>query len=376
MNYSVYPTHDTTIYERSPTRNSGIDQIIEILKNVPNIPDPEDGFFWEGIYNSRILIKFDTQELTRLVNSGVIARNANYYLSLKAVDAVNVPIEYTLDVYAVSQSWDNGQGHYFDYPQITTGASWVYRDGFYGGTGTRWVKQSLAAGTTASYATVQGGGTWYTGSNFYASQSFNYAQTPDIRIPVTNIVHQWLSGSIANNGFIIKKTDQDEKSITYTGNIKFFGRDTHTIYIPKLEATWDDSTFTNTGSLQEVSSEYSIGIPNIKKQYKSKSKEVFRVVARDKYPQLTYSTTNDYLQFKRLPVSTYYAIQDTVTEDFIINFDENSTRLSIDQNGSFFRIDMRTFLPERFYKILFKVVKNNGFEEDIIDDGFYFKVMR
>jgi hypothetical protein len=376
MNYSFYPVYDTTIYEKSSIRNAGIDQILELIKNVPNIPDPEDGYYWDGVYNSRILIKFDTNEINGLINKGKIPSNSRFYLSLKGTRAVNVPISYSLDVFAVSQSWDNGRGHYNDYPEITTGTSWRYRDGYYLGDGTLWVTGSLSSGTTASYSTVAGGGTWYTGSEFYASQTFDYASTPDIRVDVSNIVRQWLSGSIDNNGFIVKKPDNIEASDDYTGNIRFFSKDTHTIYIPKLEAVWDDSVFESTSSLSEIVDDYSVYISNIKKEYRTSSKETFRVVARDRYPSLDYSNSSNYLNFKRLPTSSYYAIQDSVTDDYIIPFDTGSTRMSIDSEGNYFKIDMRTFLPERYYKIVLKVVTDGGDSEDIIDEGFYFKVVR
>lgn len=375
MYYSIYPTYDTTIYEKDSRRNSGIDQILELIKFVPNSPD-KNGFYYDGIYNSRILIKFDINNLSSLVNSGRVSKTSKYYLSLKATEASDLPIIYDIDVYAVSQSWDNGVGHYNDYPEITEGASWVYRNGYYLGTGTPWISSSYSTGTTGSYATTQGGGTWYTGSNYYATKNFDNVDIPDIRIEVTNIVHQWLSGSIENNGFIVKRTEADELSSDYKGELKFFGRDTHTIYVPKLEAVWDDSNLSGTGSLDEVGEDFALFVSNIKKSYRTNSKYRFRVKARDRYPTLTYSNTNNYLDFKRLPTSSFYAIQDSTTDDFIIPFDTGSTRLSVDANGNYFNVDMNTFLPERFYKIVFKIQKDGGFTEHIVDDGFYFKVVR
>jgi hypothetical protein len=375
MNYAIYPTHDTTLYERSVRRNSGIDQIIELIKFVPSVPD-KDGFYYDSIYNSRILMKFDTNHLSGLIANGTVSRTSKYYLNLKATQASDLPVDYTIDIYAVSQSWANGLGHYNDYPEITEGASWKYRNGYYRGSGLEWINNTYSPGTTGSYATNKGGGTWYTGSNFYATKTYNYPITPDIRINVTSIIHSWLSGSIPNNGFVIKRTDEDEQDSDYRGEIKFFSKDTHTIYIPKLEAVWDDSTFTSTGSLQEVDTDFTVGIPNIKKSFKTNSKYRFRIDARDRYPRITYSTSSNYLDFKRLPTTSYYAIQDSLTDDFIIPFDTGSTRLSIDSKGSFFNVDMNALLPERFYKIVLKVVMEGGFVEHIVDDGFYFKVLR
>lgn len=375
MYYAIYPINDTTIYEKHPRRNSGIDQIIELIKFVPSVPD-ENGFFYDGTYNSRILMKFDIDHMSNLINSGRVSRTSKFYLSLKATEASDLPIEYNLDIYAVSQSWENGLGHYNDSPEITTGASWTYRNGYYGGDGIPWITSSYSVGTTGSFATVEGGSTWYTGSEYYATQNFNYSPTPDIRVDVSSIVHKWLSGSIDNNGFIIKRTESDELDSNYKGNIKFFGRDTHTVYIPKLEAVWDDSNLEGTSSLNEVSDEFSLFISNIRENYRSNTRYKFRVKARDKYPTLDYSTTNNYLQFKRLPTSSFYAVQDSITDDYIIPFDTGSTRLSVDSTSNYFNLDMNAFLPERFYKIIFKVQKDGGYMEHIIDEGFYFKVVR
>jgi hypothetical protein len=375
MYHAIYATRDTTLYEKNPRRNAGIDQVLELLKYVESVPD-ENGFYYDGTYNSRILIKFDIDHLKNLIASNTVSRTSKYYLSLKATDASELPIDYNIDVFAVSQSWDNGVGHYNDYPEITTGASWTYRNGYYDGNGLTWINNSFSTATTGSFSTNSGGGTWYTGSQYYATQNFNYVKNPDIRINVSNIVKKWLSGSIPNNGFIVKRTSADEFSTDFKGTIRFFSTDTHTIYIPKLEMVWDDSNISMSGSLPEVSDDFQLFVSNINKNYKTNSKYKFRIKSRDKYPTLDYTTTNNYLNFKRLPTSSYYAIQDSVTEDYIIPFDTGSTRLSIDSEGNYFNINMNSFLPERFYKIVFRVLKDGGFTEHIIDEGFYFKVIR
>ena len=64
-----------------------------------------------------------------------------------------------------------------------------------------------------------------------------------MRMDVTDITKKWLSSSIANEGFIVKRSgsignldsNTDEGSTSRLGNFAFFSRDTHTIYQPKLE---------------------------------------------------------------------------------------------------------------------------------------------
>lgn len=372
MYYSLYPKYDTTLYENHPNRNSGIDQIVELNKIVSNTPDP-DGFYWDATTNSRILMQFDTVRLASLISQGAITGSATYYLSLRATEAAELPISYSLEVAPVSQSWSNGQGHYNDYPEITEGASWSYRDGYYQGNGTLWITGSLSAGTTASNASVVGGGTWYTGSTYVVTQSFDYVDVPDIRINVTDIVNHWLDGDIPNNGFIIKRLSADENSNTHLGSIKFFGKDTHTIFTPRLEAVWDDSVFV-TGSLQEISGDYTVYFPNIKQSYRNSGKTKIRLIAREEFPRLTYATSSNYLDIKRFPTSSYYAIQDSVTNDFIIPFDTGSTVISCDTQGNYFYLNMNSFSTERYYKIVVKTVDSDQVEV-ITDGGFYFKVV-
>jgi|GEM_PF-1067331 len=373
MIYSIYPTHDATLYEKYSKRNTGIDQILELDKTLPNVPD-SDGNYWDSIYNSHILIKFDIPYLKRLIQNNTVKRTAKFYLNLKATEANELPIDYTLYAHPVAKNWVNGQGCLNDSPEITTGTSWEYTDGYFFGQGSKWISGSFLTGTTGSYYTKQGGATWFTSSA--CSHSFDYVSIPDMRMDVTSIVHQWLSGSIPNYGFIVKHSNSLERDTTYVGTLKFFGRDSHTIYLPKLEATWNDATFLNTGSLSEVSDNFTVHISNIKKQYRSESKEIFRVVARDINPPMTYATSSRFLEVKTLPTSSYYAIQDYMNTDYIIPFNTDATQLSIDSKGSHFRLDMNTFLPERYYKIVIKTIQQGGLVEQIFDDGYYFRVVR
>lgn len=351
MQYNIFAQRDASLYEIYPTRNTGRDSILELTKIAC-------GSLYEGNsygvnYNSRILIQFNINELT---NVG-ISQNAKYYLNLRCAESSELPYEYTIYTYPVSQSWDVGIGNYNSTPPITEDVSWTYRINK-GSTQTAW---------SAS------GGTYYTSS--VASQSFAFAE-PDIRIDVTDIVKQWLSGSIPNNGFIIKRSDADETSGDILGSLKFFSVDTNTIYIPKLEAVWDDSTF-NTGSLTEINDDNMvIYFKNLQAYYREASNVKLRMGVRPAYPALTYSTSSNYLINYYLPSSSYYSVKDTVTEETIIPFDTNYTKVSCDSNGSYINLKLNTFLPERFYRIIIKTVQDGGDRTLIHDNGYYFKVVR
>ena len=90
---------------------------------------------------------------------------------------------------------------------------------------------------------------------------------------VTDIVKGWLSGSRPNDGFMIKRADSDESSNEEHGRISFFSMDTNTIFPPKLEFAWDDTSF-STGSLSELTSEDNIVyFKNLRREYVSDSEK-------------------------------------------------------------------------------------------------------
>jgi hypothetical protein len=368
-----YPKRDTTLYEQYKTTNTGIDPILELTKIASG--SPANGAVALNTYNTRILIDFGDQitTISASVSNGDIGANSKFYLNLRAIDSADIPITYSLEAYAVSQSWVNGTGNEADIPITTNGASWQYRTS--DAVGTEWLTSGYANGSTGSNGvTTVGGGTWYTGSG--ASQSFNY-ETPDIRMDVTNIVREWISGSFVNNGFIIKRPISEESSADPYGSLKFFGKDTHTIYVPRLEAAWDNTNLSGTGSFAEISSDtYVLNFKNIRSEYQADERAKFRVAVRPEYPTKAYVTSSWYLTDNRLPTSSFYSIKDTVTNETIIPYDTDATRISCDLSGNYIDLRLNSFQPGRYYKFALKVERDGGNEIQIHDDGFYFKVAK
>ena len=252
------------------------------------------------------------------------------------------------------------------------GVSWKYRNGIstwqdnvVGGTAI------FTAGTTGS-ANAEGG-TWYiTGS---ATQSFAY-ESDDVRMDVTNIITQWISGSLPNNGLIVRHSIDSENDTLDYGILKFFSKETNTIYQPKLELVWDDSVFT-TGSLSPVTgsasdSDYKIVITNLKKQYLENEKTKIRVKGRDMFPSKSFGTTFEYDQSKYLPTTTYYQLEDYKTGEIIFPFG-NYTKVSCDSTSNYFILDLATLPINRTYKIKLKIVENGI--STIIDDKLIFEIV-
>ena len=382
--YQLYfAEKDTTLYEKFPDQNTGIDQILELTK--VSSGSKLNGIIQANTTNTRILLDFGSQISTIItdINNGKIPppgsgiNSSSIFLNLKASDASDLPLSYTIKAFPISESWNNGNGTHADIPITTNGASWHYKDAK--NPGTVWNTGSAASYNNLGVFDNQGGGTWMTGSGFEASQSFQN-QSPDIRMDVTDIVQRWYKNDITNNGFIIKRKYNEEINGSILGSIKFFGRESHTIFLPRLEVAYNDVILSGTGSFNEIATDmYVPYIKNIRPEYRSGDITKFRIGVRPEFPTGTYATSSFYITNDRLPVTSYYSVSDTITNEVIIPFDEtikSATQISCDANGSFFKLNLNTFLPERYYKIALKVIRDNGDDVQIHDDRFYFKVIK
>ncbi len=315
-------SYDASIYLQQPEQNAGRDEILEVGKL----------YYGSTKDIARTLIKFN------ITNMG-IPSGSNVYLNLKSSQAEEIPLEYTIYANAVSQSWTMGTGGKFD--NITSdGVSWKYKNGV-----DAW--QDNTAGGTAYYiAGTTGsanaeGGTWYTASQ--ASQSYNY-EDADVRMDVTNIVNHWLSGSFPNNGFIVHHSLENEENTLDYGVLKFFSKETNTIYEPKLEVVWNDA-ITSTGSLAPTTGSaeegYKVVLTNLKNKYPANETIKIRVKGRDIYPLKSFGTTFEYDQTKYLPTSSYYQLEDYKTGEVIYPFGEY-TKISCDSTSNYFNMSLNT----------------------------------
>ena len=360
---------DASIYLQQPEQNTGRDEILEVGKL----------YYGSSKDIARTLIKFDTGSIKSEITS-IGSGSWQTYLVLRSANSQEIPLEYSIYANAVSQSWTMGTGTKFD--NITSdGVSWYYKDGI-----NKWTttistlqnsdystgSQGQVVGTTGSI--IQGGGAfWYTAS--MASQSFSN-EPDDIRINVTNIMHEWVSGSLKNNGFIIHHGLTNELDELDYGLLKFFSKETNTIYEPKLELVWDDSSFI-TGSLTPVtgsaSDDYKVVVTNLKNEYSKDTKIKIRVKGRDMFPYKTFGTTFGYDQAKFLPSgSTYYQIEDYITNEIIVPFGDYS-KLSCDSTSNYFNLDTSTYAADRVYRLKIKILQSGI--TDIIDDKLTFKIV-
>ena len=385
MHYFEFGKRDATIYSGGTTAsiNTGFDEILEINKVVNN----------NGTVGnvSRVLIDFDLSYISQSIMDGKIPSTAKYYLNLFDATSEEVEASQSIHIYMVSGSWKQGTGKLDHDPVTDDGATYQYRDHE---AKTPWVTGSV----------LTDGGAWFTASTGQYEVSTSYDLTfdkKDVRANVTDLVNNFIysSSDYPNNGFIVKREDSgshgdhpsssmfdfdagQEGDSSRLGNLKYFSRETHTIYPPKLEAVWDDSSW-STGSLSPLSStdleNLKIYFKNLRQEYQEKSIVKFRLVGRELYPSSSFSATPSELTIKYLPsASIFYEVKDADTEEVIVPFGTGSA-ISCDSTGNFFRVQMDGFQAERNYRFSVKVISGSGTTEETInyyDDNYEFRVVR
>jgi hypothetical protein len=362
--YKIFPEKSATLYSFYPTLNSGLDEIVEVST-----------YFSVNQTNevSRILMKFSSDEISDIMNNKISGNNYDVYFKLYLANASEIPLDYTLECISLSQDWNLGTGRLSNLPITTDGVSWIFTNQ---SGSNKWTTGSFAVNQTGSYSgSNYGGGTWWSDNSFYSSQFFNNISSKDIQFPVTSIVDNWYNDIVPNYGFIIKNSPAVEFTTASKFELKYFSANTDTIYPPALEFRWDDSSYT-TGSLTVFTSSLcAVTMWNNKAEFQQDSIQRFRVNVRDQYPSVAFRTSISYANTKALPSSSYWSIKDLDTEEIVVDYDTNYTKISCNSGGNYFDVYMNGLEPERYYKVLIKSVFSNG-ETTVFDENYIFKVIR
>ena len=368
MHHFIFPTKDTWISSGSSTitgesfkdQNFGRDQILEVKKEFYNSSFD---------YPTRALVQFSGDEFTELSKSvadGTIASDAKYYLRLyEAEGNAELSTNYKLAVQPLSEAWVEGTGKFSDNPKNINGCSWENRRYPRGGSATAWTS---AGGTITTVS--------------HSVQTFS-EQSPDVNVEITNMMNMWLKGQITNNGMLLRFSGSQETDNQTFGHLKFFSRNTHTIFSARIEVRWDDSSF-STGSLNELTmsglADNFLYMKGLRESYKVGERVKFRVGCRKRYIQKTFSTSVQTVTGSFITEgSGSYAIKDVATDEFIVPFEDfqgtSYTKLSCDSKSNYFIQYLDGFYPDRVYKILLKLKYDDG-QEQVFDDDFEFIVKR
>jgi len=405
--YSIFPEKDTTLYSHPDRQdmNTGRDEILELVEEKSTTGDI--------YYPSRILIKFKNTEIRDVIENKIQKEintsNCEIGLELFATEHQSLAKDHIVEVFALSESmaWEEGTQRYDANPPSTTtgslqaanGATWVYRNestasawptgsGVGGGVYPAWVDGSSVVPNSSQFPA--GGGVWYTGfgggsfatADFKTTNDFFAEDNLDLNLNVTTLIQKFsasyyqgaaLPTGIPNNGFIIKKPTDTELDNFGSGYLQYFSTNTHTIYPPKLTFKWDDSSYSHSGTTL-TSGDIFLSLYNNKAEFQRKSKQRFRLTTRKRYPDRTFTTTSNYLDTQYLPETSYYSVRDAETNEVIIPFDTEYTKLSANSEGMYFDLFMEGFQPERYYKLMFRVDNNDGI--NIHDEDYIFKVIR
>jgi len=336
-------------------KNTGQDEILELKKVF---------FNRDFHYPTRVLIQFDTDEIESFISSSnVHTKDSSYKLNLRLWETKGtsgLSETYKIAAYPLSQSWSEGVGKESDRPKTTDGVSWKNR-------------QYPAGGAEVTWATA--GGSYIASDE--VTQSFS-AESPDINMDVTSIMKKWFSDTNKNYGFLLRLSGSRETSTGSFEDLKFFSRQTNTIYSPKIELKWDDhlpATGSNTGSMTALDltgkvENYLYPI-HVREAYKETEQVKFRFGARKRYINKSFTTSVQTVSGSYFAEgSASYSIIDMATNETMVPFSAYTT-MSCDTTSPYFMQDLNGFEPNRAYKIMIKV--NHDDDQKIIyDDNFEF----
>lgn len=319
---------DATIYQKYPTYNSGLDEILEIGKLIR----PLDSQAAYASASARALINFD------ISNIATFPTTSKFYLNLQYANAEKVNRYQRIEVYPISRSWVEGSGYrYQDVVNAGDGVSWEDATET-----TRWSVSGSDYITTIS-----------------ASVLIDTYPPKDIRIDVTNMMVPFITNAstFSWNGLVVKFPSADETSSANRGNIKVFSKDTHTIYAPTLEVAWPSQTFITGSILKQIpGSNVSILPKNLKESYTLGEVDKIYFVVRDLYPEKQFQLNfSRYANKYYLPSESYYRITDTVSGTKIYDFDVYSA-INCDATGSYILLNTSGLSIDRFYKLEVKIV--------------------
>jgi len=238
--YRFFPTKDTWVtnrlrsdFVRATGSNHGLSPSLNVFSYLPA------GQSGSNLDIARTLIQFNVSDLSSSIYVDEKVPSSSVTYSLKMFDmkhADTVPTSFDLFIFPISRSWDEGTG-------VDDGND---RDSGYA----NWINAQYAVEWTS------------TGSDFLATEYGSASQhfdrgSEDLVVDVTDVVQNWLTSSISNNGFVIKMGEAEEVSGTDYRRKAFHGRESKYVdKIPYIEATWEEVTKDNRGNFAFDQSNY------------------------------------------------------------------------------------------------------------------------
>ena len=361
--YNIFASADASLYSLYPVQNTGRDPVLEVsvrnsqvgvefLGQVPLTKNPyysyelsqnanytDTQFFFPTTDIRRSVLQFSPNDVATLYSFVTQSISGAWSASLQLflADASNLSTTYSLQAYAVTESWSMGTGMYANTPPVTNGVSWTYTGA--SGSSTPWTNPG------GDYTTSLSG-----------SQQFDYMSNKDINMDVTDVVNAWFSGS--TNGFysmILKHPNYVEQNTGSFVELKFFSVDTHTIYPPTIQFKWNDAYYFPAANPNYVlDDEITVTLANNPGQFRQNQVYKMRTAVRETYPVRQFTTQSVYLNALYFSEQTCWALQDVKTQEMIVDFDPVFTALSADSVSNYFTLYTSGLEVNRYYRILIK----------------------
>ena len=204
---------------------------------------------------SRVLLEFPVTTISSDRTAGTIpaSGSVSFYLRMfNARHSEQLPNNFTVNVLAVSQSWQEGYGLDMESYKDETddaidGSNWTNRE------------------KTTAWGSV--GGDYHSSSYTAGSTMPNYTFTfdegyEDIELDITSMVEEWIAGTQTNNGLGVFLTSSQEAYVSNSSGLadgpvlhnpdgqeasfytkRFFSRSSEFFFkVPCVEARWDSIT--------------------------------------------------------------------------------------------------------------------------------------
>jgi hypothetical protein len=176
----------------------------------------------EELEKSRILIYFPTTQIIEDRQNKEIAASGSTQFILKLSNVAHresVPSKFTISVNAVSSSWEEGIGLDMESYKDEDAVNWISSS-----YGQKWVSE---------------GGDYY---NTPRIDKYFENGTEDLEVDVTDIVEQWISGTLPNHGFLLRLSSSLEEGQDNFYTKKFSARSSEYFFKrPWIEARSNSS---------------------------------------------------------------------------------------------------------------------------------------
>ena len=399
----VRPTEDTTIYGYAKEVNAGIDEVVELntrrsiggLEEEFDDPKPSrilmkfpevDGDFAEVAPdgpNAFAQFGFETADRNVSVapspaQVGVGGPNAfaffgepeapkrtpnpsskpepegesfgsTGWLRMWFVSGMGMPKRYEIEARRLNQNWREGRGRAENRPPTEEPASWTAR---------LFEKSWQSEGGDFKKRPV-------------AKEIFD-GDDPDVNLKLNSLLSSGLE-----HGILLKRKNENFDRRT---ELKFFSKDTRTIFIPHLLIGRDTYELDAEGANPIEEENFTAYVAGLENVYHGGAVR-FEVTVEEKFKQRQFLGVRPSKRKQSIESSRYlprrslrYKIEDVRTGTTFFPFDRRYSAVSFDGHSHYFDVNIDNLPPKREYEIILKHVDPKTGKETIFDNHQTFKV--